>query len=212
MLVLHLTIQDLTYHTEDIDGCHDNGCTSNDGSDTMELVGILERTHEDGHLSNETREARQTEVGKTCHYITHSKEWHDLHQTVQVTDVTGMGTSIDHTDEGEEECRHQTVREHLQDCTRTGCLGHHQQGEEHQTAVGHRTVGIDILQVGLDTCGEGSVHYRDRSENQEYPRQLISGIGQQIHGNTETAVASELHQHTGMQHRHSRRCGSMTVR
>ena len=40
-----------------------------------------------------------------------------------------MGTSIDHTDEGEEECRHQAVREHLQDSTCAGSLGHHEDGE-----------------------------------------------------------------------------------
>ena len=135
MFVLHLTIQNLANNTKDVDCRDDNRRTSDDGGDTMEGVNILERTHEDGHLSNEAREARKTEVGQTSHNVTHSKERHDLHQTVQVADVTSMRTTVDHTDEGKEEGRHQTVREHLQDSTSARGLGHHQQGEEHQTAV-----------------------------------------------------------------------------
>ena len=79
--ILDLAIQNLTNNTQDIDCRDDNRRTSNDSGDTMEGVNILERTHEDGHLSNEAREARKTEVGQTSHNVTHSKERHDLHQT-----------------------------------------------------------------------------------------------------------------------------------
>ena len=56
-----------------------------------------------------TRETWQTKVGQTCHDITDSEERHNLHQTIQITDVTGMGTTVNHTDEGKEEGRHQTM-------------------------------------------------------------------------------------------------------
>ena len=49
-----------------------------------------------------------------------------------------MCTTVNHTDEGKEESRHQSVREHLEDGTRDGRLTHHQEGEEHQSTVRHR--------------------------------------------------------------------------
>lgn len=102
---------------------------------TMELVWILERTHEDSHLSDETRETRQTKVGQTGNDIAHCEERHNLHQAVQIADVTSVGTTIDHTDEGKEQCCHQTMRQHLQNSTCARGLCHHQQGKENQSAV-----------------------------------------------------------------------------
>ena len=40
----------------------------------------------------------------------------------------------------------------------------------------------------------------------------MSSLGQKEHCYTETAVTSELHEHAGMEHRHSRRRRSMAVR
>ena len=42
---------------------------------------------------------------------------------------------INHTDNGEEEGGHQTVRQHLEDCTSSSSLGHHTESEEHHTTV-----------------------------------------------------------------------------
>ncbi len=104
------------------------------------------------------------------------------------------------TDEGKEEGRHQTVRQHLEHSTGHGRLTHHQQGEEHESAVRHRRVGIDILQVGLYTGTQGTVDHRDRGEDEEDPGEILGSLGQQIHGYTEAAIASELHQHTSVEH------------
>ena len=101
----------------------------------MEGVRVLERTDEHGHLGNEAAQARKTEVGETGNHIAYAEERHDFHQSAHLTDVTGVGTSVNHTDEGKEEGGHQTVAQHLQDGTRAARAGHHQQGEEHQTAV-----------------------------------------------------------------------------
>ena len=62
-----------------------------------------------------------------------------------------MGTSVYHTDKGEEQGCHQSVREHLQNGTRASCLVHHQDGEEHEAAVRYGRVGVNILQVCLYT-------------------------------------------------------------
>ena len=51
--VLHLLEEDKAYSTENIYGCHNDGCNGDDGAATMECVGILKRTVEDGHLSDE---------------------------------------------------------------------------------------------------------------------------------------------------------------
>lgn len=91
----------------------------------------------DGHLSNETAEARQTEVSKTGYNITDTKEWHNLHQTTKLTDVTCMGSPVYHTDKSEEQCCHQTVAEHLDNGTGTTCTGHHQQSEQHKTTMAY---------------------------------------------------------------------------
>ena len=122
-----------------------------------------------------------------------------------------MGTTIDHTDQGKEESRHQTMREHLQDSTRDSGLTHHEQGKEHQSTVRHRRVGIDILQVSLHTSTQGTIDHRDGGEDEEDPREILCSLRQQVHGHTETAIASELHQHTGMEHRHGGRRRGMTV-
>src|SRR5574344_3159798 len=101
----------------------------------MEHICILEGTYEDGHLGYETRETRQTEVSQTSYCITYREEWNNLHQTTQVTYVTCTSLMVNHTDNGEEEGGHQTVRQHLEDCTSSGCLGHHTESEEHHTTV-----------------------------------------------------------------------------
>ena len=71
-------------------------------------------------------------IGKTGDYIADSQKRHNLHQTGEFADVTRMGTSVYHTDKGEEQGCHQSVREHLQNSTRASCLVHHQDGEQHQ--------------------------------------------------------------------------------
>ena len=99
----------LTHNTQDVDS-RDNDCrTGDDGGRAVEYVVVLERTHEDGHLGNETRETRQALVGQTRNDITHAEERHYLHQSAQLTDVAGVSTAIDHTDKGKEKSRHQSV-------------------------------------------------------------------------------------------------------
>ena len=122
-----------------------------------------------------------------------------------------MCTSVDHTDQGEEQGCHQTVGQHLQDSTRAGRRVHHQDGEEHQTAVGYGRVGVDILQVGLYASREGTVNHRDTRQDEEDPRQFVGSLRHQEHGDAEATVTSQFHQYTGMQHGHSRRRRSMTV-
>ena len=48
-------------------------------------------------------------------------------------------------------------------------------------------------------------------QDQENPRQLVRSLGHQENRHAEAAVAAELHQHAGMQHRDGRRSRSMTV-
>ncbi|MPM66663.1 hypothetical protein SDC9_113573 [bioreactor metagenome] len=46
-----------------------------------------------------------------------------------------MCAAVDHTDQGEEKSGHQSVTEHLQYGTGAGGLVHHQDGEQHESAV-----------------------------------------------------------------------------
>ena len=172
---------------------------------------MLERTGEDGHFGNETAESGQSQIGKTGDYIADSQKRHNLHQTGEFADVTRMGTSVYHTDKGEEQGCHQSVREHLQNSTRASCLVHHQDGEQHQAAMADGRVGIDILQVGLYTSGECAVYHGDSGKNQEYPSQFLCSFGHQVHGYAETSVTSQFHQYTGMEHGYGSRCGGVTV-
>ena len=112
---------------------------------------------------------------------------------------------VDHTDDSEEEGCHQTVREHLQNGTRASSLGHHQQSEKHHTAVRHGRVCVDILQVSLHASGKRTIDHGNGGKDEEDPGELVSSLRQEIHGNAEAAITSELHQHTGVEHRHSRR-------
>ena len=120
-----------------------------------------------------------------------------------------MGAAVNHTDEGKEERCHEAVREHLQHGTRHGRLVEHEDGEEHHAAVAHRRVGIDILEVGLHTCAKCAIDDADAREREKYPAQLRCGIGHQEDGDAEAAVASQFHEHAGMEHRH--RCGGRSM-
>ena len=211
MGIVDLLEKYLSDDAEDVDGGDDYRRTGDDGARAAEHVGILERAHEDGHLGNEAGEAGKSEVSQTGDDVAAGKEGHDFHQSAQVAHVAGVGTAVDHSDEGEEEGRHESVGKHLQDGTGTTGAGHHEQGEEHQAAVAHRRVGIDVLQVGLHACAEGSVDYRDGSEDKEYPAEFLCSLGEQVHGHAEAAIASEFHQHAGMEHRHSGGRRGMTV-
>ena len=122
-----------------------------------------------------------------------------------------MRTAIDHTDQREEESRHQTMGEHLHDSTgHRGCV-EHQDCEEHQTAVADGRICVDILEVGLHTCAERTIDNGDTREDKEYPGKFLSGIRHQIDGDTEATVTTKFHEHAGMEHGHRSRSGSMTV-
>ena len=198
--VLHLLEEDEADGTEDIHSCHNDGSDGDDGAATVECVGILKRTVEDCHLGDETGEARQTEVGKTCNNVAYGEERHYLHQAAKLAYVTGVGTAVNHTDEGEEEGCHKSVREHLKNGTGARHTGHHKKSEQHQTAVRHRRVGIDELQVGLHTSGESSIYDRDCGKDKEYPCQIMGSLRQEEHGDAEATVTTKFHKHTGMEH------------
>ena len=51
--ILNLAIQNLTNNTQNINGCHNDRGTSDNGCHTVERVRIFERAYEDAHLSNE---------------------------------------------------------------------------------------------------------------------------------------------------------------
>ena len=71
--------------------------------------------------------------------------------------IRDRGTSVYHTDKGEEQGCHQSVREHLQHGTRASCLVHHQDGEQHQAAMADGKMCIrDRGHVG----GDGTFQYR----------------------------------------------------
>ena len=149
MRVLDLTIQNLTNDTQDIDCCDDNRRTSNDGGHTVESIWILERTDENAHLGNEAREAWQTKVSQTGNHVAYGEEWHYLHQTIQVADITSVGTTVNHTNQGKEEGCHQTVRQHLQDGTGTRGLCHHEQGEEQEPDI-----KVTSYEISMDEFGD----------------------------------------------------------
>ena len=212
MLIGTGTVKYLAYQTQDVDRRDDNTAAGDHGPRAMEHVGMLEGTVEDGHLGHKAAQARQTQVGQTGNDIADGEERHNLHQARQLADVAGVRPSVNHTDEGKEEGRHQAVAQHLEHGTRTGRLVHHQDGEEHQAAVAHRGVGVDVFQVSLYAGREGTIDNRNTCQYQEYPAQLIGSFGHQIHGDAEATVASQLHQYACMKHGYSRRCRSMTVR
>ena len=173
---------------------------------------MLERTHEHVHFGHETAQARQPEGRQTGNHIAHSEERHDFHQAAHLADVAGMGPSVNHPDQGKEKRRHQAVRKHLHDSPRHGCGVHHQQSEEHQAAMAYRRVGVDILEVFLHASRKCPVNHADTRQNQENPSQLVGRFGHQEHRYAEAAVAPQLHQNPGMEHRDRGRCRSVTVR
>ena len=103
------------------------------------------------------------------------------------------------------------MAEHLEHSTGAGRLVEHQDGEQHEAAVRHGTVGVDVLEVGLHTGAEGTVDHGDAREDEEYPTELVGSLGHEVHGNAEAAVATQLHEYAGMQHRHGRGGRSVTV-
>ena len=160
----YLSIKYLAHYTQNVDCRNHNRGTGNDRCCASEHIGhtvgevCAERANKDCHLGNEAREARKSEVCKTCNDISYGEERHNLHQSAQFANVTSMCSTVNHTDKGEEESSHQSVRKHLKDGSRAGGLGHHQQCKEHQTAVGYRRIGIDVLQVGLNTGRESTIY------------------------------------------------------
>ena len=72
-------------------------------------------------------------------------------------------------------------------------------------------IGIDVFQIGLHHGAESPVNHRNRSQYQEEVAPLGQSFRHQVHGNAETPVATQFHQHAGMQHGHRRRGGSMAV-
>ena len=211
MLVGARAVKNFSDKAENVDSGNNDRSTSDDGHHGVERAGVFKRSDKNRHLGDETRKTGQTEVGQTGDNVADGQERHDAHQAGEFTYVASVRAAVDETDEGEEEGRHQTVRKHLQHSAGAGGFGHHAEGEEHQAAVRHRRVGVDVLQVGLHASGEGAVDHGDSRQHEEDPAQFVGGLGQEVHGNAETAVTTELHEHTGVEHRNGRGGGGVTI-
>ena len=97
------------------------------------------------------------------------------------------------------------MAEHLEHGAGAGGFIQHEDGEQHEAAVRHGAVGVDVLEVGLYASAKCTIDHGDTREDEEYPAQFLRCIGQEVHGDTEAAVATELHQHTSMEHGLGRR-------
>ena len=131
------SIKDFTNKAKNIDRCDNNASAGCNSQHAMERIGISKGTNKDGHFCNKAAEAWKTEICQTSYHVAYREERHNPHQTAHLTDITCMRAAIDHTDKGKEESCSQTVRKHLQDCTSSRYLIHHQNAEEHQAAVRH---------------------------------------------------------------------------
>ena len=210
-LVAAGAVEDAADDAQDIDRRNHDRCAGDDRHDAVERVVIHESAVEDRHFGDETAQTRQSEVRQTCDYVPYRQEGHHLHQAAQLADVARVRAAVDHTDQGEEEGRHQAVAQHLQNGARAGRSIHHQDSEQDQSAVRYRGVGVDIFEVGLHAGRESAVHDRNRREDDENPAQFVRRFGHQVHRHAEAAVAAQLHQHAGVEHRHGGRCRCVTV-
>ena len=86
-----------------------------------------------------------------------------------MSNQTRMSSSVNHTDQCEEEGCHQTVRYHLEDSPVHRRLIHHQQREYYHTAVRYRRVRVDVFQVRLHDGRVSPVNDADAREDDEYP-------------------------------------------
>ena len=211
MLVLHLAEEQLGHNAQNVNRRHDNRSGRQDGEHAVEGVGVLERAEKDGHLGRETTQIRQSQRSQAGNHVAHTQIRHDVHHAAHVADVTRVSAAVNHTDQGKEQGRHQTVREHLQHRTGHRRGIEHEDGEEHHTAVAHTRVSVDILEVGLHTSAQRTIDDAGTREQQENPSQLVGGKRHQIDGDAETAVTSQFHQHTRVEHRHRRGRRGMTI-
>ncbi len=143
------TIHHLAHHSQDKHSGYHDTCGSKNCENAVECVGLLERTYENCHLGNETAESGKTKVSKTGNHEADTNEWHDTDKTAQLTNVTGMGTMVNHTDTSKEQRCEQSVGKHLKNCARSCCAVDHKDCKKHKTTVGNRRVSVYILQVGL---------------------------------------------------------------
>ncbi len=113
VFVMYGTEQELADDTQDVDSRDHNRAAGDNREDktqravTCEVIGhtLLERADEDCHLGNETAKAGETERGHTGYDVADREVRHDLHHTAHLADVAGMGATVYHTDQGEEEGR-----------------------------------------------------------------------------------------------------------
>ena len=204
-------VEDLTDQTQDVDGGDDDAAAGQEGPHAVEGIGMLEGSVEYGHLGHKAAQSGKAEVGQTGNDVADRQEGHHFHEAVELAHVTGVGTAVDHTDEGKEEGGHQSVAQHLQHGSGAGGLVHHEQGKEYQSAVRYGGVGVDVFEVGLYAGREGAVHHGDAGEDQENPSQFLGGFGHEVHGDAETSVTAEFHQYAGMEHGYGGGSGRVTV-
>ena len=130
-------VEYLPDHPQDVDRRDDDRRAGDDRHHTVERVVVHERAVEDRHLGDEPAQAGQAQVRQARDDVAHRQEGHHLHQPAQFAHVARMRAAVDHADQREEERRHQAVAQHLQDSARTRRGIHHQDGEQHQSAVRH---------------------------------------------------------------------------
>ena len=204
---------------EDVGRREDHG-ERGDRRQRAAVVPARER-HQD--LADEAAQAGQPETGEEHGDRQAAVDRHPVEDAAELLEVAVVDPVIEHADHEEHAGRRDAVGQHLEhravDPLGPGVPAElvagdgapHAQSEHHVAHVAHRTVGHHPLEVLLGERREGAVDHGDHAEPAHQPGERQAGPRADRVADPEDAVATELEQHAGQDHRDRRRCLDMGV-
>ena len=173
---------------------------------------MLEGAEQHQELADEAAGARQADRGQHEHHEDEGIDRHAVDEAAVGGDLAGVHAVVDDADDKEQRRRDDAVAQHLEDRALDALHRHAEGADGHEAHVRHRRIGDQLLHVLLRQRHQRGVDDGDDAEREDQRREDDRGVRQHRQREAQEAVAAELQQHAGQDHRARRRRLDVGVR
>src|SRR5690606_15639079 len=160
-----------------------------------------EAADEDQELADEAVEAGQADRGEGHEQEEPGEDRRHLLETAELRDQLRVPTVVDHPDEKEQGTGGDAVVDVLDDRALEAAGGERERAQDDEPEVGHRRVGDQLLQVGLDDRHYGPVDDADHRQRRQDRDPVDGHLGKEGEVEPHQAVGAELQHDAGQEHR-----------
>ena len=152
-------------------------------------------------LADEVAGARQADAGHGEDHEQQGIAGHVVGKAAVAVDLARVQPVVDHADAQEERARHQAVAEHDHHRALDALPVHGEQAEGDERHVRDRRISDQLLHVALHQRDQAGVDDRDRRQDEHQRNELRRAVREHRQREADEAVAADLQQHAGEDHR-----------